>query len=65
MQGGELMVKRFQRSSQVSFPLIDPWPELLTYYSKKLTPQIGDWISKALSAYLGLGVNVNPGWMPG
>ena len=24
MQGGKLMVKRFQRSSQVSFPLIDP-----------------------------------------
>ena len=24
MQGGDLMVKRFQRSSQVSFPLIDP-----------------------------------------
>ena len=24
MQGGELMVKRFQRSSQVSFSLIDP-----------------------------------------
>ena len=24
MQGGKLPVKRFQRSSQVSFPLIDP-----------------------------------------
>ena len=24
MQGGKLMVKRFQRLSQVSFPLIDP-----------------------------------------
>ena len=24
MQGGKLMVKRFQRSSQVSFSLIDP-----------------------------------------
>ena len=24
MQGGKLMVKRFQRSSQVSFPLNDP-----------------------------------------
>ena len=24
MQGGDLMIKRFQRSSQVSFPLIDP-----------------------------------------
>ena len=24
MQGGELMVKRFQRSSQVSFSFIDP-----------------------------------------
>ena len=41
MQRGKLMVKRFQRLSQVSFPLIDP--DLgIDILIEKLTPQIGD-----------------------
>ena len=38
MQGGKLMVKSFQRSSQFKFPLIDP------VLFEKLTPQIADLI---------------------
>ena len=41
MEGEKLMVKRFQRLSQVSFPLIDP--DLgIDILIEKLTPQIGD-----------------------
>ena len=38
MQGGKLMVKRSQRSIQVSFSPYWPWPGLLIF--EKLTPQI-------------------------
>ena len=54
MQGGKLMVKRFQRSNQVSFSPHWPWPGLLIF--EKLTPRIGDWIWKAPFAHLASGV---------
>ena len=34
MQGGKLMVKKFQRSGQVSFSSHSPWPGLLIYHLK-------------------------------
>ena len=46
MQGGKLMVKSFQRSSQFKFPLIDP------VLFEKLTPQIADLIWKATTRCL-------------
>ena len=42
MQGWKLMVKRFQRSIQVSFFSDWPWSRLLIYNLKMVTLQIGD-----------------------
>ena len=55
MHGGRLMVKRFQRSSQVSFPLlILTW--VIDILFEKLTPQIGDLIWKIPSANYASGI---------
>ena len=57
MQGGKLMVKRFQMLSQVSFPLIDPdvgyW---YIIWKVNTTPEIRDWIWKTPSAHYASGV---------
>ena len=42
MQGGKLMVKRFQRSSQVSFSSRLTLTWVIDILFEKLTPQIGD-----------------------
>ena len=41
MQGGKLMLNRFQRPSQVSFSFHWPWPGLLIYYLKINTTNRG------------------------
>ena len=50
-----MVIKRFQRTRQVSFPLIDPdW--VIDLLFEKLTPQIGDWIWKTPFQHFASGV---------
>ena len=57
MQEGELMVKRFQKSSKVTFPLIEP--DLGCWYIT-WKGGLGDWIWKTPSAHWDWGFHVKP-----
>ena len=56
MQGGKLMVKSFQRSSQIKFSSHWSWSELLIYY---LTQQLEDWTRKTLLHTMSLALEIS------